>query len=122
FVAIRGDGAVLLRKRPGTGLLAGMAEPPTSGWTARADGETGVAAAPFAAGWRAAGSIRHVFTHFELTLDVFRAERVEHAPPPGWWWSLPQSLSGEALPTVMKKAIAAAMEGAATPDEPREQA
>jgi A/G-specific adenine glycosylase len=121
FVAIRGDGAVLLRKRPGTGLLAGMAEPPTSSWTARADGETGVAAAPFAAGWRAAGSIRHVFTHFELTLDVVRAELVERAPPPGWWWSQPQDLSGEALPTVMKKAIAAAIESAATFDEPRKE-
>lgn len=122
FVAIRSDGAVLLRKRPGTGLLAGMAEPPTTGWTARADGETGIAAAPFAAGWRPAGSIRHVFTHFELTLDVFRAEGVEHAPPPGWWWSPPHDLSGEALPTVMKKAIAAAMEGAATYREQQDKA
>src|SRR5690606_35895928 len=32
FVAIRADGAVLLRQRPETGLLGGMAEPPGTEW------------------------------------------------------------------------------------------
>ncbi|MFL5235780.1 MAG: A/G-specific adenine glycosylase, partial [Microvirga sp.] len=32
FVALRADGAVLLRTRPPEGLLGGMAEPPTSAW------------------------------------------------------------------------------------------
>lgn len=109
FVAIRGDGAVLLRKRGETGLLAGMAEPPTSGWTARIDGGTGRDAAPFAAAWRPAGAIAHVFTHFELRLDVWRADGLDRPAPDGWWWSRPENLPGEALPTVMKKAIAAAL-------------
>ena len=109
FVAVRGDGAVLLRKRPATGLLAAMAEPPTSAWGARQDGETGVGAAPFAAAWKPAGAIGHVFTHFELTLDVWRADVGDAAAPEGAWWSPPQALAGEALPTVMKKAIAAAV-------------
>jgi A/G-specific adenine glycosylase len=41
FVAERGDGAVLLVKRPDKGLLGGMTGLPTSNWTVRADGETG---------------------------------------------------------------------------------
>ena len=121
FVAMRGDGAVLLRKRAGTGLLAGMAEPPTSGWTARADGETGANAAPFAARWRPAGTISHVFTHFELRLDVWLADGLDRPAPEGWWWSPRDALAGEALPTVMKKAIAAALPDAFRPRSPREE-
>ena len=111
-MAVRGDGAVLLRKRPPTGLLGGMAEPPTTGWTARQDGATGADAAPFPAGWREVGAIRHVFTHFELSLSVFCADGVARAAPAGCWWSPRHELAGEALPTVMKKAIEAAMPGA----------
>lgn len=118
FIALRGDGAVLLRKRPSAGLLGGMAEPPTSSWTARQDGSTGADAAPFAAPWRPAGSIRHVFTHFELELSVWRADGVSRAAPQGWWWSQPDELAGEALPTVMKKAIEAAVPGSTARRKP----
>ncbi|OQM76978.1 hypothetical protein BFN67_10810 [Pseudaminobacter manganicus] len=38
FVAVRDDGAILLRKRTESGLLGGMSEVPTTGWTARKDG------------------------------------------------------------------------------------
>lgn len=109
FVAIRSDGAILLRKRPEKGLLGGMSEVPTSAWTARADGETGIAAAPFPAEWQAAGSIRHVFTHFELDLSVYHAKVGGMGVPEGWWWS--SSIAEEALPTVMDKAIEAAVPG-----------
>lgn len=112
FVAVRRDGAVLLRKRPPRGLLAGMAEVPTSDWSARADGADGAAAAPFPAPWRRAGSIGHVFTHFSLDLAVWRADVGDAEAPAGYWWSRPQSLMDEALPTVMKKAIEAAIPGA----------
>lgn len=110
FVATRnGDGAVLLVKRPDKGLLGGMAGVPTTAWTVRADGETGIDAAPFPARWQAASEIVHVFTHFELRLSVFHATVAGASPPAGSWWSLPSALSGEALPSVMKKAIAAAL-------------
>ena len=116
FVAVRDDGAVLLRKRGDSGLLGGMSEPPTTGWTARQDGETGTAGAPFSATWCPAGTIRHVFTHFELKLDVFRADDPPADIPAGWWWSSPRDLAGEALPTVMKKAIESAIPGATKTD------
>lgn len=105
FVAIRSDGSVLLRKRPETGLLGGMTEPPTTEWTARQDGDASVNAAPFPAPWQTTGSIRHIFTHFELNLTVHRADNVSNQAPDGWWWSPRHELMGEALPTVMKKVI-----------------
>lgn len=107
FVAERGDGAVLLVKRPDKGLLGGMSAVPTSNWTVRGDGATGTAAAPFAADWRSKGAISHVFTHFELRLEIFHAV-VTSAPDHDGWWSDGESLPGEALPTVMKKALSAA--------------
>jgi len=116
FVAVRSDGAVLLRKRSEKGLLGGMSEVPTTGWTARVDGATDVSAAPFAADWRGAGSIGHVFTHFSLELVVFRA-MTDRPAPPGHFWSGPTGIAGEALPTVMKKVIEAAIPGATKPEQ-----
>ncbi len=107
FVAERNDGAVLLVKRPDKGLLGGMSGIPTTNWTVRADGETGAKSAPFDADWRSKGVISHVFTHFELRLEVFHAV-VTNIPDHDGWWSDGDSLPGEALPTVMKKALSAA--------------
>ncbi len=112
FVAVRDDGAILLRRRPPRGLLGGMAEVPTTDWTAGRDGACGPEAAPFPADWRLAGAISHVFTHFALELDIFRADGAVHSPAEGAWWSRPHETPGEALPTVMKKAIEAAIPGA----------
>jgi A/G-specific adenine glycosylase len=112
YVAVRSDGAVLLRTRPDKGLLGGMSEVPTTGWTARVDGDTGPNSAPFPAAWQRAGSISHVFTHFSLELDVYRAEVKEIATPAGHWWSPVSAVHEEALPTVMKKVIESAIPGA----------
>lgn len=112
FVARSREGAILLRRRPDRGLLAGMAEVPTSGWSARIDGVQDVSAAPFAANWRIAGPVEHVFTHFSLRLTVHSAEVGSREAPPGHWWSPPGDLPGEALPTLVRKAIEAAYPGA----------
>lgn len=111
FVALNRQGAVLLRKRSERGLLGGMAEVPTTGWSARADGDAGVGAAPFPAAWVKMGVVSHVFTHFSLDLAVYRAE-ADRAPPEGCWWSTPAAIPHEALPTVIKKVIEAAIPGA----------
>ncbi len=102
YVAIDGDGAIFLQKRGDKGLLAGMSQIPTTNWTARVDGETGIIAAPFEANWQACGSIRHTFTHFHLTLHVFRAD-IGPRPQTNGWWS--NDVDDEALPTVFRKAI-----------------
>ncbi len=114
FVAVRDDGAVLLRRRPDEGLLGGMAEVPGSDWTSRANGLAPEADAPIQADWRPVpGAVVHVFTHFRLELNVYcaAAGRMEQAPP-GCWWAPARTLAGEALPSVMKKVIEAALPGA----------
>lgn len=118
FVAVRKDGAILLRKRPEKGLLGGMTEVPTTGWTARQDGATGKEAAPFPADWKQKGGITHVFTHFALELVVYHAA-YDGPEPAGHFWSGPAEIAGEALPTVMKKAIEAAIPGATEPQRTR---
>ena len=113
FVARRDDGSVLLRTRPDSGLLGGMSEVPTTGWTARLDGETTEKAAPFPANWQRTGQISHVFTHFSLELEVFLAKVAGcETAPEGHRWSPAATLHGEALPTVMKKVIESAIPGA----------
>jgi A/G-specific adenine glycosylase len=109
FVALDRSGAVYLTKRGEKGLLAGMTQVPTTAWTARTDGATGTAAAPFTAEWRRVGTVAHVFTHFSLELEVFTALIGDRPATTGGWWSPAAELPGEALPTVMKKAISAAV-------------
>ena len=123
FVALSPDGKIFLRRRGDTGLLGGMTEIPTTGWTSRIDGDTASTAAPFTGEWAAQGVVTHVFTHFELRLTVYRAETAETARADGWWRPLAE-LNDEALPTVMKKAIAQALPDAFAPDRagPRSQA
>jgi A/G-specific adenine glycosylase len=111
FVAVRRDGAILLRTRPDKGLLGGMSEVPTTAWTARIDGDTTAGGAPFAADWRRTGSISHVFTHFSLELEVFRSSVGDMDAPAGHFWSACHEILGQALPTVMKKVIEAAIPG-----------
>lgn len=109
YVARRPDGAILLRQRPPRGLLGGMAEVPGSEWGAVLT----VPDLPLGGDWNSAGpTIEHVFTHFRLLLTVHRGEIAEEADAPeGYWWSPPDVIAGEALPSVMKKAIEAAYPG-----------
>lgn len=109
FVARRGDGAIFLRKRAEAGMLGGMSEVPTSGWSVAKDGETGADAAPFAGNWRNKGIVRHSFTHFDLELAIWFVETGEEGLASKGWWSAPTDLKHEALPTIMKKAIIAAV-------------
>ncbi|MCX5512352.1 A/G-specific adenine glycosylase [Kaistia algarum] len=114
YVAVREDGAVLLRKRPERGLLGGMAEVPGSEWSEGFLIDKRHSAAPIEAGWqRTSVPVNHVFTHFGLTLDVFTAS-IDNAlaAPEGHWWSARHDLPHEALPSVMKKVVEAALPGA----------
>ncbi len=117
FVAHRADGCVLLRTRPARGLLGGMAEVPTTAWTADFDDSQALAAAPRfgssqrSIAWRkTAGVVRHVFTHFPLELTVYRSEvPPAAAAPPDTRWTAIAALGQEALPSLMRKVVAHAM-------------
>ena len=122
YLALRADGAVLVRARPPKGLLGGMTEIPTGRWAPEVDLDAPASAlaaeAPLTAGWRrVAGAATHVFTHFSLELAVLVAELPQSAPAPeGSWWSAPADLPGEAMPTAFRKALAHGMSGRVTSD------
>jgi A/G-specific adenine glycosylase len=109
FWAVRGDGAVLLRRRPESGLLGGMMEVPSTDWRLEpwtlADARQ---AAPVAARWHALpGVVRHGFTHFELEITIL-AGTVRRDGGDGVWVALDR-LGEHALPTLMKKVVEHAM-------------
>jgi A/G-specific adenine glycosylase len=106
FWAVRGDGAVLLRRRPESGLLGGMMEVPSTTWRAEPwSPAEAKAEAPLAARWRACpGLVRHGFTHFELELTVLTATVTREGPAGGLWWPI-ERLGEQALPTIMKKLV-----------------
>ena len=119
FVALRDDDAVLLRERPLKGLLGGMLETPSSPWTER--GESGASAlghAPLEALWREVpGLVDHTFTHFHLELSVYfaeisgKAELKAAAHPERCRWVHVRDLREAALPSLMRKVLAHALEG-----------
>ena len=116
FVALRADGRVLLRRRPEKGLLGGMMEVPGSDWTHDFDESQASRSAPRLSAklrWRRLpGIVRHVFTHFPLELAVFAA-RVPRATtaPKGTRWVKVGGLADEALPNLMRKVLAHALDG-----------
>ncbi len=99
-------GEVALVQRPPKGLLGGMLGLPTSDWgPSPLSARQVLAAAPTPADWRHVGDIDHVFTHFALTLQVWRCEggKMEDVV-----WT---PLSGlGALPSVFLKAAKAGLE------------
>jgi A/G-specific adenine glycosylase len=120
---IRGaDSSILVRSRPATGLLGGMTEIPGTEWLAATRVPRRCPPLPPAlAGFdrqafRAVpGHVRHVFTHFTLVLTVFVASLTDPvAAPPGCRWVAETALDEEALPTLMRKAVAHA-QGAPRP-------
>jgi len=104
------EGHILLRRRPAKGLLGGMAEIPGTEW--RADVWTrqdALVQAPVTqAHWVKLGTVRHVFTHFELLLDVYAAHVVSvPAAAIGSGFLCPAAdLPSQALPSLMAKCLA----------------
>ncbi len=88
----RGDQVALVR-RPDKGLLGGMLGLPVS---------EGAGEGPLL------GQVTHVFTHFRLTLDVRRGNEKQLDGEVQWWPR--RELDQAGLPTMFRKAAAAAME------------
>ncbi|NHK28731.1 A/G-specific adenine glycosylase [Parvularcula flava] len=100
----KGDGAVLLVRRPDKGLLGGMLAFPATEWGERADAEP-----PIKAAWlKADEPVRHTFTHFHLEMDVWMvtvsdaAARKAQKALQGEWHPDP-AMAG--LPTVFRKVL-----------------
>jgi A/G-specific adenine glycosylase len=98
YVGRRADGAWLVERRPGHGLLGGML-----GWPGGSWGEVPEDLPPVAADWRELGAeVRHTFTHFHLRLAVRVAELPQDSAPARGDFHL--RLAPSDLPTVMRKA------------------
>ncbi|MGQ0673029.1 MAG: A/G-specific adenine glycosylase [Hyphomicrobium sp.] len=118
FLVLREDGHVLLRQRPEAGLLGGMLEVPSTDWLSdwpRPDHALG--AAPVKASWWSVpDSVSHTFTHFRLELMVYRAIVPVEATLTFWAepercrWVARRDLDRAALPSVMRKVIAHALQ------------
>jgi A/G-specific adenine glycosylase len=93
-----------------------MTEVPTTAWSHDFDDKGATQEAPglsrVTPAWRRLpGVVTHVFTHFPLQLAVYAAEvpRKASAPSGARWVSI-DALPHEALPTVMRKVLAHALD------------
>ena len=111
WLILREDGAVLLRRRPDNGLLGGMAELPSAGWDGAEPPWPG--RTPFDLAFtRCETDVRHVFTHFALTLRIWRVEQsvpLDFAVEAPFFWHPRARLREAGLPGVMRKAATAAL-------------
>jgi A/G-specific adenine glycosylase len=102
---LRVGGAILTVRRPDEGLLGGMTALPSTAWRLEPLApEEIAAAAPANAPWRSAGTVRHVFTHFALTLEV-RAAALPRRPHAGQWRAI-KGLAEAGFPSLFAKAAA----------------
>ncbi|MFC0409729.1 A/G-specific adenine glycosylase [Roseomonas elaeocarpi] len=112
------EGRMLLRQRPPSGLLGGMAEIPGTPWRLETPWTLAEALpqAPVAAAWRLLpGTAQHGFTHMELLMRLAVAE-ASVAAPPGCFW-LPAEEARATLPTAMRRLLALAEGGAGARDD-----
>ncbi|SHH44768.1 A/G-specific adenine glycosylase [Cognatishimia maritima] len=103
YIARRVDGAILLERRPDSGLLGGMLGWPGSDWQ---EGSVPDHSAPIRAEWKILPTeARHTFTHFHLRLTVKTAlVPMDRAPKVGAFLTLDEFRPSD-LPTVMRKAF-----------------
>ncbi len=104
FVAQDADGKVLHVTRKEQGMLGGMLAFPSQGWAVRGEAydreKAPMAAAPFGGDWRLLdASVKHVFTHFALEMDVAVIEVSKRPIIDGQW----QAVRMESLPSLMRK-------------------
>ncbi|AQX26974.1 A/G-specific adenine glycosylase [Bartonella sp. Raccoon60] len=106
FVILNENKQIYLEKRQHTKLLNGMTQIPNN---IGINEENGLQNAPCSANWKLKGEITHIFTHFSLKLSVYCADNIRGIKLKNGWWCDIHHLTEEALPTVIKKAIAIAI-------------
>lgn len=94
---IEHDGAVLLERRPASGLLGGMLGMPTGEWNTISQTSSAVLAI-----------VRHVFTHFELRLCVVVSHPATRPDTPGEWHPV-ATIADAGLPTLFARCAAAVL-------------
>ena len=109
YVAIRFDGAVLLERRAGRGLLGGMLGWVGSDWVQSSLGDVPKHTPPclgdVPVDWVfLVQPVRHTFTHFHLDLDVYVGHvGLEATAPADTFFMEAAEFDDSALPSVMRK-------------------
>jgi A/G-specific adenine glycosylase len=99
---VRKDGAVLLRRRPESGLLGGMMEVPSGPWE---EIEEFRDTPPVTADWvDLPGLVEHGFTHLRLELKL-KAARVDGRVKADGVWIAVADFDNHALPTLTRKVV-----------------
>ena len=94
-------GQAVIEKRPEKGLLGGMKAFPTSGWQSAKAAPWSLDDAPFEADWQLLNhQIHHVFTHFELSLQIYHGVLTTPHIPDGYVLDDPDKVG---LPSVFAK-------------------
>tara|TARA_B100001057_G_scaffold482338_1_gene557506 strand:- start:1521 stop:2591 length:1071 start_codon:yes stop_codon:yes gene_type:complete len=113
FVARSRSGEAFLVRRQDSGMLGGMLAFPSTGWATRGenfDCDLALDAAPFPAEWRRLEKrVQHVFTHFEVEMEVAVAvvtspKNLANIADRGDW----KPVKPADLPSLMRKVWAAA--------------
>lgn len=116
FVLFNSVGEILLQQRAETGLLASMMEVPNSTWGS----EKSSPQYPVEGHWKSAGQVRHLFTHIDLTMNVWALHQLQKFQAEAWpetsaleaqsmpRWVPLDRLDQEAVPTLFRKVIAKA--------------
>jgi A/G-specific adenine glycosylase len=105
-------GQVMIQKRAEKGLYGGMYQLPTTEW--REGEKAGTAHPDFISGTGpvfSGASVRHVFTHFSLSLEIWQVRARFGVLPEGALWVAPRELERYALPSLMQKVVRLMMAG-----------
>ncbi|MCY4260745.1 MAG: A/G-specific adenine glycosylase [Rhodobacteraceae bacterium] len=104
YVGCREDGAWLLEKRPGNGLLGGLYGWPGCIWDRSPPGGP-----PCDGDWRTVGTaVHHGFTHFRAEIEVRTALLASGCTPARGAFVPAERFNPNALPVLMRKAFRAA--------------
>jgi A/G-specific adenine glycosylase len=108
-------GGILVRRRPNEGLLGGMLEVPNLSWrdTPYEPSACVMDGFPTKTDWQACEPVRHVFTHFELRMQVFAASHAQVQNVVGYLHLALGELGTAALPSLMQKIVASGQLGLA---------
>jgi A/G-specific adenine glycosylase len=98
---LRRGGDILLVRRADKGLLGGMTGLPTTPWREAVWSKAeALEHAPADVEWQESGAVRHVFTHFALTLAVWSGAGDAEGD-----WHAVADVAALGLPTVFRKAL-----------------
>jgi A/G-specific adenine glycosylase len=99
------QGQVLLRRRAGKTMLGEMVELPSSAWDEKIAAQRIAPALPKNISWELQPeTVRHSFTHFDLTLWVYTAKTQHKIFKDGFWCEI-ENLRTHGIPSLFQKVL-----------------